>query len=97
MDPERAQHLIDLLYSADNALADAYFSLGEESDVLDAATRALLQRRIATLISLLGTGVERQLWKSYPDLCPDELRDTLALRLSASQEWPIAMGRQPRE
>jgi hypothetical protein len=86
LDRALAERVLDFLNLATGALNGAYRALHQAPD---AEKYAEQQRRIAMLVALLGTGLVRQIHKEYPELCPAELRETLAYNLSAEAEWPL--------
>jgi hypothetical protein len=86
VDRALAERVLDFLNLAKGALNGAYRALHQAPDAEDYGEQ---KRRIATLMALLGTGVVRQIYKEHPDLCPDELKKTLAYDLRPEAEWPL--------
>ena len=86
MDQALTERVLDFLNLANGALNGAYRALHQAPDAEEYAEQ---KRRIAMLMALLGTGLVRRIHKEYPELCPTELRETLAYDLSAEAEWPL--------
>jgi hypothetical protein len=86
VDKPLAERVLDFLNLAHGALNGAYRALHQAPETEEYSEQ---KRRIAMLMALLGTGLVRQIHKEYPDLCPDELRETLAYDLRPEAEWPL--------
>ena len=84
MDRAVAQRVLASLIESDVALQEAVRTLKETTQTPD-VRQAIF--RIATLISLIGSGVYHPIYYEHPDLCPEGLR-FMAEKPPQDKDWP---------